>query len=60
MPQNSAPHTYRVVIRRKDQRWALFDGGSVPPPFDEDDPIAIDTTSPVIGKDKGTCKAQGM
>jgi hypothetical protein len=28
MPRNSAPHTYRVDEERKDQGWALLDGGS--------------------------------
>jgi hypothetical protein len=57
MPWNLAPHTYRVDAKRKDQGWALLDGGSTPPSSDEDDPTAACTMAPAIGEDKGTCKA---
>jgi hypothetical protein len=57
MSWNLALHTYRVDARRKDQARALLDGGSAPPPFDEDDPAATGTTAPAIGEDKGTSKA---
>jgi hypothetical protein len=59
MPQNSAPHTYRVDAERKDQGRALLDGGSAPPASDEDDPTATSTMAAAIGEDKGTCKAPG-
>jgi hypothetical protein len=59
MPRNIAPHMYRVYEGRKDQGQSLLDGGSTPPPSDEDNPATTDTTAPAIGEDKGTCKAPG-
>jgi hypothetical protein len=59
MPRDSAPHMYQVDTGRKDQGRTLLDGGSTPPPYDEDDPTAIGTMAPVISKDKGTCTAPG-
>jgi hypothetical protein len=56
---NSATHTYQVDARRKDQGWDLLDGGFTPPLSNEDDPVATGTTAPVIGEDKGTCRAPG-
>jgi hypothetical protein len=59
MPWNSAPHTYRVDAKRKDQGWAFLDGGSAPPASTEDDLVAEGTTAPVVSEDKGTYRASG-
>jgi hypothetical protein len=59
LPQKSAPHTYWVDARRKDQGRALLDKGFALPASDEDDPAAIGTMALAIDEDKGTCKALG-
>jgi hypothetical protein len=59
MPQNSAPHTYRVDAGMKDNGRALLDGGFAAPSSVDDDPIDTGTTALAIGEDKGTCKAPG-
>jgi hypothetical protein len=43
--------------REEGPRMGLLDGGSTPPPYEEDDPIVVGTMAPMIGKDKGTCRA---
>jgi hypothetical protein len=59
MPRKSAPQTYRVDARSKDQGWALLERGYAPPLSFKDDPAATNTTCPVIGEVKGTYRALG-
>jgi hypothetical protein len=61
MPQNSAPHTHRIDAGRKDQGWALLDGGSAPPLSDENNPTAASTTAPAIDEDwRGVYQSSGF
>jgi hypothetical protein len=48
------PHAYQEDTGRKDQAWALLDGGSTPPTSNDDDPTVVDTMTPVVGKGMGT------
>jgi hypothetical protein len=43
--QKLTPWAYREYVGRKDQGWALLDGGSSPPPSDEDGHIIMDAAA---------------
>jgi hypothetical protein len=45
---------YGEDTSRKDQGWALLDGGSTPLTSDYDDPTITDIMTPVVGKGEGT------
>jgi hypothetical protein len=51
-----APHVYREDAGSKDQARALFDEGSAPPMFEEDNPTVTDTVASVGGAGDGTYK----
>jgi hypothetical protein len=54
------PRAYREDTDRKDQRWALLDGGSAPLLSGKDDLTVTDAVAAVIDEDKGTYKAPSM
>jgi hypothetical protein len=47
---------YQEDAGRKDQGWALWDGGSSPPLSKEDGPVIMDAAASVVRRGKGTSK----
>jgi hypothetical protein len=47
----------REYVSRKDQGWALLDGGSTPLLSDKGDSVVTDAAAMAVGEDKGTYKA---